>query len=285
VNGSARAIAALLLAVAALPSRSHAWGLATHRAIEEAAIDTLPEPLRGYFRVHREQISDWSVEPDTVLKERYGREEAVRHFIDLDLYGSPPFASLPRTYSDAVRRFGEDVVKQRGTVPWAIDEMHERMAHELRHGDWRAAGKAGAYGGHYVADATMPLHAVADYDGQKSGSPGVHKAFEHEVVDADLRRIMRQVRPRLRPARASEYDLDTVFAALRESFAAAPQLLAADREARRRGGFGSAEYLAALDDRTRDLTTARLTRAVELCAAFWTSAWMQAGRPNPPAGQ
>ena len=278
----ARVAVPLLLAVLAIPARSHGWGLATHRAVEETAIDTLPEPLRGYFRAHREQISDWSVEPDTVLKERDGREEAVRHFIDLDLYGSPPFASLPRTYAEAVRRYGEDVVKQRGTVPWTIDEKHERMVRELRRGDWRAALQTGAYAGHYIADATMPLHAVSDYDGQKSGSPGVHKAFEHEVVDQQLGSVMQRVRARVGPARAADYDMSRVFAVLHESFAAAPQLLAADRDARRRAGFGSAEYAKRLGDETRDLATARLVRAVGLLGAFWVSAWDEAGRPRPP---
>jgi len=70
-----------------------------------------------------------------------------------------------------------------------------------------------------------------------------------------------------------------------ESFAAAPELLAADREARRRGSLGSPEYVAALDDKARRLLTARIARAVEYLGAFWLSAWEQAGRPAPPGGQ
>jgi len=270
--------AVLCLALAAMPTWAYAWGLATHRAIEEQAIETLPEPLRGYFRVHREEISDGSVEPDTTLKERYGRKETVRHFIDLDLYGSPPFAELPHSYGAAVRRFGADVVEQRGTVPWTIEEKHERLVREMREGRWRAALETAAYGGHYVADATMPLHVVSDYDGQKSGSPGVHKAVEHDVVDARLSEYMARVRSRLGPARPA-YDIDRTFALLFESFTAAPELLAADREARRRASFGSPEYVAALDDGARKLLTARIARAVEYLGAFWLSAWEQAGRP------
>jgi len=282
VSASRRAIAALCLALAALSARAHAWGLATHRLIEEQAIETLPEPLRAYFRAHREQMSDWSVEPDTTLKERHGREEAVRHFIDLDLYGAPPFAELPRSYPMAVRRFGRDVVQSRGTVPWTIEEKHDRLVREMREGNWRAALRTAAYGGHYVADATMPLHAVSDYDGQKSGSPGVHKAVEHELVDARLREYMQRVRAGLKPARAADYDRERIFQLLIESAAAAPELLAADREARRLGSFGSSAYVAALDRQAGRLLTARIARAVEFLGAFWLSAWEQAGRPSPP---
>jgi len=265
-----------------VPPPSFAWGLATHRAIEEQAIETLPDPLGAYFRAHREQISDWSVEPDTLLRDRHGREEAVKHFIDLDLYGSPPFADFPRSYAAAVARFGRGVVMERGTVPWTIEEKHARLVDEMREGRWTAALRTAAYAGHYVADATMPLHAVSDYDGQKSGSPGVHKAVEHELVDARLKDYMRVARSSARAVDASGYGREQVFAALVESYQAAPQLLAMDREARRVGEPGSSAYLAALDRKAGKLLTARLTRAITLLGSFWLSAWQEAGRPAPP---
>jgi hypothetical protein len=263
-------------------STAWAWGLATHRAVVEVTIETLPDPLRGYFRAHRRELGDWVVEPDTVLKERYGRSEAVKHFIDLDLYGSPPFADLPRSYSAAVRRFGRPVVEERGTVPWTIEQEHARLARELRAGEWRAALRAAAYAGHYVADATMPLHAVSDYDGQKSGSPGVHKAVEHDLVDARLDDYRRAMRATMKPARGASYGDDRVFDALVESFAAAPRLLAADREARAGAPLGSAAYLERLNRKIEKLVAARLARAVELLGALWLSAWDEAGRPLPP---
>ena len=125
----------------------------TGSSVVEVTIETLPDPLRGYFLAHRRELGDWVVEPDTVLKESYGRSEAVKHFIDLDLYGSPPFADLPRSYSAAVRRFGRPVVEERGTVPWTIEQEHARLARKLRADEWRAALRAAAYAGHYVADA------------------------------------------------------------------------------------------------------------------------------------
>ena len=271
-----------VLGLAASPGIVWGWGLATHRAIVEVTIETLPEPLRAYFRAHREELSDWTVEPDTVLKERYGRSEAVKHFIDLDLYGSPPFADLPRSYSLAVRRFGREVVEERGTVPWTIEREHARMVRELRGGKWQAALRTAAYAGHYVADATMPLHAVSDYDGQKSGSPGVHKAVEHGLVDARLDFFRRAIRASAKPASAASYGLDRVFVVLTESFETAPQLLAADREARIAGPLDSTAYLERMDRKSAKLLASRLARAVELLGALWVSAWEEAGRPTPP---
>jgi hypothetical protein len=276
----------LIAAVLSLaPVRALSWGLATHRAIEEQAIETLPDPLGSFFRSHRAEISDWSVEPDTVLRDRDGRKETVKHFIDLDLYGSPPFASLPRSYEAAVKRFGKDVVTERGTVPWTIEDAHAQLVREMRAGDWRAALRTAAYGGHYVADATMPLHAVSDYDGGKSGSPGIHKAVEHALIDARLGEYMRRVQPTLAPASATAYGQGRVFEVLVESYNAAPQLLAADRHARSRGELGSAAYLDELDRTAGNRLTARLSRAIELLGAFWLSAWDEAGRPGPAQNQ
>jgi hypothetical protein len=272
----------VLLGLWTEPSSALAWGLATHRAVVEVTIETLPDPLRGYFRAHRRELGDWVVEPDTVLKERYGRAEAVKHFIDLDLYGSPPFAELPRAYTAALRRFGLPVVEERGTVPWTIEQEHARLTRELRGGEWRSALRTAAYAGHYVADATMPLHAVSDYDGQKSGSPGVHKAVEHDLVDARLDDYRRAMRATVRPARAASYGGDRIFDALVESFDAAPQVLAADREARAGTSVGSAAYVERMNRKIEKLIAARLARAVELLGALWLSAWDEAGRPLPP---
>ena len=274
-----RRAAALLLSLL-LPSPCLGWGLSTHRWVEEQAIETLPEPLRHALRAHVRQISDWSVEPDTVLRERYGAREAVKHFIDLDRYGRPPFAELPRGYRAAVRRYGKEMVEASGTVPWTIEDEHARMVRELRAGEWAKALKTAAYAGHYVADATMPLHTVSDYDGQAAGSPGIHKAVEHALVDERLAEYAARVRAHARPVRAEDYDADAIFAVLFESYAAVPALLSADRAARRAGPVGSARYVAALDRGAGSLLAARLARAVQLLGAFWLSAWEEAGRPK-----
>jgi hypothetical protein len=268
-------------ALAAVPRPVSAWGLASHRMIAEQAIETLPDPLRSFFHEHRRELSDLAVEPDTVLRDRDGRKETVRHFIDLDLYGEPPFANLPRSYRAAVERYGEDVVQERGTVPWTIFEFHERLVRELRERDWHGALRSAGLAAHYVADATMPLHATADYDGKQTGSPGIHKAIEHDLVDARLRQYGNRLRGRIVPANAAAYGRDQVFELLFESFASIPELRAAERAARRLGSFSSPPYLESLDDRAGGLIAGRLARAINFLGAFWLSAWQEAGRPAP----
>ncbi|MBI2962208.1 MAG: hypothetical protein HYY35_00510 [Deltaproteobacteria bacterium] len=278
-RGSCLRLALVAVLLAAPPARG--WGFAAHRMIEEEAIETLSEPLRAYFREHREEISDGSIEPDTVLRARDGAREASRHFIDLDLYGAPPFADLPRSYRAAVDRFGRRAVVERGTLPWTIEQKHAELRREMREGRWPQALRTAAHAGHYVADATMPLHAVSNYDGRRTGNAGIHKAVEHDLVDERIARFRTRVRARQRPATAADYGRERVFAVIFESFAAAPELLDADRRARRLGAVGSPAYVESLDDRLGALLAARLARAVDLLGGFWQSAWEEAGRPVP----
>lgn len=275
------AAAVLELVALMLPAPARGWGYVGHRVIEEQAIETLPEPLRAYFHAHRREISDWSIEPDTVLKERYGRAETVKHFIDLDLYGTPPFPELPRSYRAAVARYGKNTVNERGLVPWTIERAYARLVREMRTGAWPEALRTAAYAGHYCGDATMPLHAVSNYDGVATGNPGIHKAVERDLIDERIGEFLRRLRPMLHPACSSGYGNAQVFAVLLESYAAVPALLAADTEARGAGELGSAAYVDRLERRAGTLLVARLARAVELVGAFWLSAWEQAGRPRP----
>ncbi len=81
------------------------WGFFAHQQINRLAVFTLPQPLGGYFKQHLDYLSEHAVDPD---KRRYAVPgEAERHYIDLDHYGSFPFASLPREYEQARAAFLE----------------------------------------------------------------------------------------------------------------------------------------------------------------------------------
>ena len=264
------------------PAIVFGWGADAHRMINEEAVATLPEPLRAFFAAHRRELSDCAVEPDSVFRARYGRKEAVRHFIDLDLYGQPPFSELPRSYRAAVQRFGRDTVVERGTLPWTLLRMHSRLVREMRGGDWIRAIRTAGLAGHYVADAFMPLHTTANYDGQETGQRGVHHAIEDQVVDARIETFRDHVRDRIRPASVEPFTPERVFAFLLESYSDVSVVLRADREARKLGKIGSPRYRNALDGQAGNVLTARLVSGVNTLGSFWLSAWTEAGGPAPP---
>lgn len=271
-----------ILALWLIPNLAFAWGLETHRWVNVTAIESLPDPLRAHFREHRQKISDAGIEPDTRGRKKHGEREAVRHYIDLDLYGAPPFAELPRNREEAYKKFGKDLVKSRGTLPWTILEKHARLVREMRDGKWKEAVRTAGLAGHYVSDAFMPLHTTDNHDGQKSGNDGIHKAVEHDLVDARIEEYSSVISPQIPPARPEPFTEDVIFKILIESHGDVPVVFRADKAARESGPIGSVDHTAALDREMGRLLTARLAGAVYGLGSFWLSAWDAAGRPAPP---
>lgn len=85
-----------------LPSPPEDWGFYGHRLINRKAVFTLPREMIPFFKQHIDFLSDHAVDPD---KRRYAtKHEAVRHYIDLDEWGSYPFSNLPRSRTEALSR-------------------------------------------------------------------------------------------------------------------------------------------------------------------------------------
>ena len=76
------------------------WGFYAHSKLNRLAVFTLPSNLIGFYKKHIDFIEREAVAPD---KRRYAsKHEAVRHYIDLDIWGAPPFENLPRNWVDAL---------------------------------------------------------------------------------------------------------------------------------------------------------------------------------------
>lgn len=92
---------AFLLLINALPSSD--WGFFGHRRLNRLAVFTLPPEMIIYYKKHIEYITEHAVDPD---KRRYATQhEAVRHYIDIDHWGTYPFPELPREWSEALMTY------------------------------------------------------------------------------------------------------------------------------------------------------------------------------------
>jgi hypothetical protein len=89
------------------------WGFFGHRKINRQAVFSLPPDMLVFFKKNIEYVTDHAVDPD---KRRYAtRHEAVRHYIDLDVWGEAPFDNVPRGWSDMLIKFTQVyVVNARG---------------------------------------------------------------------------------------------------------------------------------------------------------------------------
>lgn len=276
------ALALLLL----FPSPSRAWGFDAHRFIAEQMIALLPAEIRPLFEARRATVAERSVDPD--LWRNIFPEEAPNHFVDLDYFGEYPFPDLPHEYDRAVQRWGRDVIHEQGLLPWRTAEMFGHLQREFAR---LARPNAPAYladniafyaaaMSHYIGDAHVPLHAVLNYDGQRTGQQGVHGRWETELFE--------RTRPRLKiapkPAQPITTPRETIFDVLLASNRLADGVLDADRQAAAGREFYDDGYFAAFEVSQAAILEQRLNESITAAASLIAGAWEAAGRPAlPPA--
>lgn len=273
-----------LLLVLVSPGTAHAWGFEAHKFIADRVIALLPPGLRELFERERVAFVEHSIDPDLWRNVGF-EEEPPRHFLDLDAYGAAPFDALPRSYDDAVTKFGPEKVNAEGTLPWRIAEMHGRLRRTFEQlarpdGPGYARDNAVFFASilsHYIGDAHVPFHAVVNYDGQVTGQHGIHSRFETELFSR-LRTTLQVAPPTIPPVTAPR---DTAFATLIAGTALATRVLEADRQAIGTGDvyddgyftrFGEAGAAAILEQRVNE--------SIASVAAHIIGAWEAAGRPD-----
>jgi len=274
-----------VVAVLGIPSRADAWGYDAHKFIVEHAIRLLPAELRPLFQANRTIVVEHAIDPD-LWREVWGDEEDPHHYLDLDSegYGPYPFAGLPRTYDEAVKRFGKTRVDRNGTVPWRTEEMYGKLKDAFA-----AYARRGSFGrfdillysswmAHYVSDAHVPLHSVVDSDGQRTGQRGIHVRFEALMFERYVNRV-KMAPKRIEPIRDPA---QFVFSTLLESSRLVPAVLDADRRAiGSRDVYDQAYYDAFFRD-SRPVLERRLNESSAAVAAMITGAWEAAGKPAVP---
>lgn len=269
-------------AVFLLPNVAGSWGFWAHKALTRKAITVLPAPMNAFFLLHADSIAERSIDPD--LWRRHDDQEGVRHFIDIDQFGSFPYRELPRDYAAAVAKFGEEKVRKAGIVPWRVVEMVDSLSAAMRAKNRHLMIRYASALAHYVEDIHMPLHTVTNYDGQLSGNDGIHSRYERWMLEAKQEATAATIRPD-RPAVIATLQ-DTLFEWVLDSHVWADNLLLADSRSKRPGKVYAkpedydAAYYDALAENTRVFTGLQLSRAATAVASCWLTAWDRAGRPE-----
>ena len=93
----------LLLSGMSIPSGDD-WGFFAHRKINRLAVFTCPPDLIGFYKQHIDYLSDHAVDPD--MRRHASKYEAIRHYIDIDHWGEFPFNDVPRSYPEAIIKYG-----------------------------------------------------------------------------------------------------------------------------------------------------------------------------------
>lgn len=282
--------ALLTLACCCISGSARSWGFFGHERINRIAVFSLPPEMLVFFKPHLAYIVRHSTTPD---KRRYMvAGEGPRHYIDIDHYGAPPFPALPRSWREAVARYGEDTLSRHGILPWHLERMQYRLTEAFRKGNGLQVLRTAAELGHYIADAYVPLHTNSNHNGQLSGQHGIHGLWESRIPElfADSRFDFWTGRAAYIP------DCNSFFwTAVLESASASWQVLEKERMLAKNypasGKYSwelrngklvrqySTGYTTAYQDLLGDMVESRMRGAIAAVAASWYTAWADAGQP------
>jgi len=247
-----------------------AWGPVAHQAVLAKAIDTLPNPLKGFYKSHRLELP--SLAPDAEappLDEGPERRFAVDRLLPF------PFLDLPHSESEMKARFGEEAARA-GRLPWLIHDGYARLVEAFKAGDKaRILSESDALAA-LVADLKNPLALTDNADGQKTGQHGLFVRFSARLPEAMDGRL------KLSPEAARYLDdpKEYVFGMIAAAYVWIDNLLYQEALAKR-GKSGYTEiYYESFELRCGGILRERLSEATADASSYWYTAWTVAGKPE-----
>lgn len=274
-----------------------AWGIWGHQHINHAAVFALPAAMRTFYFNHIDYLTEEASVPD-IRKYTIGdKQEPPRHYIDLGAYGKQPFDSLPQTWEPALARYGRKTLEHYGILPWYVQQMEQKLtqAFRLKRSDEILFLSADL--GHYVADATMPLHTSLNYDGQFTGQRGIHAFWESQLPELfgnsyDFRVAPAHYIPDIASEiwgiiRESHGQVDSLLGIEKRVHASFPrgQIYVRDSLGRRlTNSYGQAihtlAYARAYHSALHGMVENQMRLAIQEVSDFWYTAWVNGGKPD-----
>lgn len=280
-----------LLVLLAVHIKAHSWGFFGHQKINHYAVFLLPPEMMVLYKPQADFLSEHSTDPD---KRRYAvSNEAPKHYLDIDHYGTYPYNDLPRKWSDAVAKYGQDSLNAHGIVPWWVQTMMNRLTAAFKEKNQAKILKYSAEIGHYIADAHVPLHASSNHDGQLTDQKGIHAFWESRLpellADKEWDFFIGKADYIQRPG-------EFIWARLLESAKASDTVLHFEKTLSqkfpgdKKYGFEnrngvvirqySSDYSNEYNKLLNGMVERRMRQAIYCVASFWYTAWVNAGQPD-----
>jgi hypothetical protein len=272
------------------PMESSAWGFYAHKRINRLSVFCLPPEMVGFFKYHIDFVTENAVNPD---KRRYAvLGEAEKHFIDLDAYGDSAVYKLPRYWQQALEKYPEEELREKGIGPWNVYHTKILLTEAMKRKDPKAILRLAADLGHYIGDMHVPLHTTKNYNGQLTNQYGIHGFWESripELLSEDYDFFVGKADYLRSPQIEIWNTLAQTHAALDSVLSFEKTVSARFAEDKKytfeeRGGINTRQY-------SREFTLAyhqalggqverQMRRAVKMVADFWYTAWIDAGQPD-----
>ncbi|MEO5683573.1 MAG: zinc dependent phospholipase C family protein [Chitinophagaceae bacterium] len=273
------------------------WGTWGHQHVNHAAVFALPDSMRYFFYNHIDFITEESVIPDVRKYTINDKAEFARHYIDLESFAGNPADSLAQTMKDVNVKYDAKFLDRNGILPWYMMEVVQKLTKAFQDKKKAEILFLAADLGHYLADASMPLHTALNHDGQLSDQKGIHAFFESQLPEqfgssynfytGDAVYISNVQQEIWRIIMASHKLADTLLLAekkLKSNYPADKIYMkdAAGTIVKNKYNqpIHSYEYAKAYHDALNGMVEKQLRTAVAITANFWYTAWVNAGRPD-----
>ena len=287
--------AAALGCVLAQSQAACAWGNEGHRLINRLAAETLPASLPAFLRSDTaiKEIEYLGPEPDRWRSRgepQLSAAQAPEHFIDLE--PADALGPLPRNRLDfEAKVFASGQRPEKiGLQPWEATEVWERLKAALR--EYRSLAAAGqdtrpveevaifysGWLGHYVGDASQPLHTTIQYNGWTGPNPNgyttahqIHYQFEGPFVAANEHEP--EVKAKMTELKTIDGDIfDSYVAYLRHTNSYVEKVYQLEKA----GGFAGAGTAE-----SREFTAERLAAGASMLRDMIVTAWEESAKPVP----
>jgi S1/P1 Nuclease len=277
------------------PEYARAWGNEGHRLINRLAVTNLPSDAPSFLHseVAINEMEYLGPEPDrwrSPGEPELNAAQAPEHFIDLE--PADALGPLPRRrldFESSVFASGQRPEKI-GLQPWEATEIWERLKAALReyrhlsaqHQNTHAVEQAAIFYagwlGHYVGDASQPLHTTILYNGWVGPNPNgyttdhkIHWQFEGPFVGANLHAP--EVQAKMTSAHVLEGDIFADYVAyLRHTATYVEKVYQLEKI----GGFTGEGTLE-----SREFTAERLASGASMLRDMIFTAWQASAVPVP----
>ncbi|MEQ8627966.1 zinc dependent phospholipase C family protein [Ekhidna sp.] len=273
-----------------IPIFSQSWGFFAHRKINRLAVFTLPPEMIVFYKQNIQYITEKAVNPDM---RRYAvKNEAPKHYIDIDVYGDSAVYKMPRYWDEAVEKYTEDTLQAYGIVPYHINRMTYWLIKAFQEKNADQILRLSSDMGHYIADANVPLHTTENYNGQFTGQYGIHGFWESRLPelfsdDYDLLTGKAEYVENLQlyawdaVVKAHEA-LDSVLLFERQLTKRYPESKKYGYEERGNTTIRTYSYDFSEDyhRKLNGMVERRMRASIKMVGDFWFSCWVKAGQPN-----
>lgn len=211
-------------------------------------------------------------------------------------YEQPWTINTSKLFEDSTHKFDfyiEDGLSTHGILPYVLTKIQANLTTAFENKDIDKILKLSAEIGHYIADATVPLHTTENYNGQLSGQKGIHAFWETQIPELLLESHFNLwAEPAIYIRSIDQFFWQIVL----DSHHLVPSVFEKERQIRDK--FSEAkqycydwrnnqltkincrELIKAFYDSLKGQVDARMRFAITAVASSWLTAWTDAGRPQ-----